>query len=71
MRQQKLIEPEPRKVTMDGMNPTKAWIIYFEDSDRDVIVLTDEEAAHKTYERCLNNWNCHLFEMISYNGKKI
>lgn len=56
---------------MDGMNPTKAWIIYFEDSDRDVIVLTDEEAAHKTYERCLNNWNCHLFEMISYNGKKI
>lgn len=49
----------------------KAWLIFFEDAERDPIVITDEEAANKTYEKMLLNWNCHLFEMKQFNGKKI
>lgn len=54
---------------MNGMEPIKAWLIYFEDCDRDSLIFTDEEAAHKSYKMFLDNWNCHLFEMISFNGK--
>lgn len=56
---------------MDGMKPQKAFLIYFEDADREPIVIFDEEAARKTYDLMLDNWNCHFFEMTSFNGKPI
>lgn len=44
-----------------------AWIIWFEDPDRDFIIFSGEgaeQAAHRTYKKMLGSWSCHLFRKI-------
>ncbi len=53
------------------MTPKQAWMIVFEDSDRDNIVITCPVAAETTYRKMLDNWNCHLFEMVQNNGHPV
>ena len=57
-----------QKVKIMNPEPQMAWLIFFEDADRDVITFTDKGAAEKTHAILLGNWNCHLFEMVSFNG---
>ncbi len=45
----------------------KYWLIYFEDSERDVEVYTDEAIAMRVFEERSLNWNCILFVSVKSN----
>ncbi len=47
------------------------WVIKFEDAEVEDLVFTDEEAATKTYEMKLNNWNCTLFMEVALHQVQV
>ncbi|MCP4437515.1 MAG: hypothetical protein GY810_00945 [Aureispira sp.] len=42
----------------------KHWMIYFEDTDRQELIFTEEEPAREYYGKVLDSWSCHLFEQV-------
>ena len=51
-----------------------AWIIWFEDASESPLVFNGEgaeEAAHRTFEKKLRNWSCHLFQKIELKPELI
>jgi len=44
--------------------PKPNYIIVYEDQDRELEILLDEETALKRLEIVRDNWNCHLFKRV-------
>lgn len=49
----------------------KYYLIHFEDASMRPEVFTDKGCAIGRYIQLLHNWNCHLFEQISDNGRDL
>src|SRR5690554_2808683 len=59
------ISTEWRRIMSEIYTPTVDWMIFFEDTEHDPMVFTDEDCARKAYEMKAQNWNCHLFYRVS------
>lgn len=53
------------------MSELKYWLVFFEDAEVPDELFNDEETAKEAYKHYLNNWHCHLFKMVSNNGKAL
>lgn len=51
--------------------PKRYWLIYFEESGLPDELYEIEEAARARYENAVVGYNCHLFKLVSYNGKEL
>ena len=50
----------------------KYWLIFFEDTERETLTFSDEQAARKAYAGFLVSWNCMLFEQVTdESGKEL
>lgn len=56
----------PAPMKPDG---SEVYLIFFDDQDRKPIILTDKDAALKTYEKISMNWNAHLFAKVDSNSR--
>ncbi len=58
-----------QKFTLSGNSENEAYAIIYDDAEVQPEIIFGREAAEKSFEIRVQNWNCYLFKMIK-NGSE-